>query len=81
METITWHLKARGIFLDSNEDVDVRVFYQHLEFIVGNIANMIMDEIYVNLRERTQLTPVQLKASDPVVNRIEELLAGGGSSS
>ena len=84
METITWHLKARGIFLESDEDVDVRVFYQHLEYIVGNIANMIMDEIYVNLRERAQHAPLQFNPSDPVVSRIEALMAvktEGGSSS
>lgn len=82
METITWHLKARGIFLESNDDVDLRLFYQHLEYIVGNIANMIMDEIFVNLRERANHAPLQLNPSDPIVNRIEELLAvktGGGS--
>lgn len=82
METIQWHLKARGVFLDSNDDLDVRLFYQHLEYIVGNIANLIMDEIYENLREKGENITLQLNPSDPVVKRIEQLLAvkTGGSS-
>lgn len=85
MDTIEWHLKARGIFLHSKDDLDLRQFYQHLEYIVGNIANLIMDEIYENLRQRNQLasSASQFNPEDPVLSRIEQLLAiktGGGSS-
>jgi len=84
MDTIEWHLKARGVFLDSNDDLNLRQFYQHLEYIVGNLANMIMDEIYENLKQRNQLaaSASQFNPKDPVLNRIEQLLAiktGGGT--
>jgi hypothetical protein len=73
METIQWHLKNRGVFLGSNEDIDIRRFYQHLEQIVGHIADMIMDEIYENLRQGNQHES-RLNLKEPVINRIEQLL-------
>lgn len=87
METIQWHLKNHGVFLDSNEDIDVRRFYQHLEQIVGHIADMIMDEIYENLRQGNQqesrLNLKELNLNEPVINRIEQLLEAnmGGRNS
>jgi hypothetical protein len=82
METIQWHLKNRGVFLDSNEDIDVRRFYQHLEQIVGHIADMIMDEIYENLRQGNKQESL-LNLEEPVINRIEQLLEAnmGGRNS
>ncbi len=81
-DTIQWHLRANGIFLDTEEDLDVRRFYQHLGYIIGNIADMVMDEIYNNLSERAK-HDVQLNLNDPVLDRIEHLLAinaeAGGS--
>ena len=81
-ETIQWHLRANGIFLDTEEDLDVRMFYQHLGQIIGNIADMVMDEIYNNLSD-TGNHDFQSNLNDPVVDRIEQLLAinaeAGGS--
>lgn len=73
-DTIQWHLRANGIFLDTEEDLDVRRFYQHLGYIIGNIADMVMDEIYNNLSERSK-HDVQPNLNDPVLDRIEHLLA------
>jgi hypothetical protein len=83
METIQWHLKAHGVFLDSNDDLDVHQFYQHLEHIVGHVADMIMDEIYENLRQRNQDVSSPINPDEPVMKRIEQLLAikaKGGNS-
>ena len=83
METIQWHLKAHGVFLDSSDNLDLRLLFRYLEQIVGNIANMIMDDIYANLKQRDQRASLQLDPDDPVVNRIEQLLAfnsEGGAS-
>lgn len=73
METIQWHLKSHGVFLESNEEIDIRRFYQHLEQIVGHIADMIMDVIYENLLQGNHQES-RLNLNDPVVNRIEQLL-------
>ena len=83
METIQWHLKAHGVFVDSSDDLNLRLFYQQLQQIVGNMADMIMDELYDSLRQSSHDTSLQLDASEPVVSRIEQLLAlnmAGGSS-
>ena len=81
-DTIQWHLRANGIFLDTEEDLDVRRFYQHLGYIIGNIADMVMDEIFNNLSERAK-HDIQFNLNDPVLDRIEHLLAinaeAGGS--
>lgn len=81
-DTIQWHLRANGIFLDTEEDLNVRIFYQHLGYIIGNIADMVMDEIYNNLSERGN-HDFQPNPNDPVLDRIEQLLAinaeAGGS--
>lgn len=81
-DTIQWHLRANGIFLDTEEDLDVRRFYEHLGFIIGNIADMVMDEIYDNLSDGGN-RDVKLNQNDPVLDRIEQLLAinaeAGGS--
>ena len=74
MKTIKWHLIAHGLFIDSNEQVDVRVLYDYLEQIVGNIADVIMNEIYTNLRQRNGGTVESIKSSESVVNKIEQLL-------
>jgi hypothetical protein len=74
-ETIQWHLKAHGIFLDNNHELDVHTLYEQLGEIVGNIADMIMDEIYDNLLDSSQNISLQINPNDPVVNRIEQLLA------
>jgi hypothetical protein len=79
MKTITWHLRAHGIFLDSNSDLEVRILYNHLQQIVGNIADVVMDEIYESLNAKGLHSPSQIKSSEPVVNRIEQMLKVGGA--
>jgi hypothetical protein len=75
MKTILWHLAARGIFIDSSDPVDIRVLYDNLEQIVGNVTDVIMNEIYANLRARNNLTVKNIRSSDePVIARIEKLL-------
>jgi hypothetical protein len=73
MKTILWHLKEQGIFVDSRCEIDVRLFYQHLEEIVGNVADVVMNEILTNL-SRSNQTPLQFSPDDRVVDRIEQLL-------
>jgi len=74
MNTILWHLKSQGVFLDSNSDVDINLFYQQLEQIVGNIADTIMDEIYESLIQRIPNNSYRLKDSTPVIDKIEKIL-------
>jgi hypothetical protein len=73
MKTILWHLKEQGIFVDSRNEIDIRLFYQHLEEIVGNVAEVVMNEIYANLSQGNQVS-MQLNPDDPVVDRIVQLL-------
>lgn len=51
-KTILWHLHKTGFFLISKEELDVQLFYKHLGQIVGQGAEMIMNQIYENLRRR-----------------------------
>jgi hypothetical protein len=74
MKTIKWHLAAHGIFIDSKDQVDVHVLYNHLEQIVGNIADVVMNEIYTNLSQRSVLSVNNLKSSESVVTKIEQLM-------
>lgn len=74
MRTILWHLKAQGIFLDSRDEINVRLLYQELEQIVGNIADEVMNEIYENLMRTKQNESLEFNHSDPIVNRIEQIL-------
>lgn len=79
METIDWHLRSHGLFLNSNEAVDIGRLYEHLEQIVGHIADMIMDVIYEELQQANQQYS-QSNPDEPVVQRIQHLLemrAGG----
>jgi len=82
MRTILWHLKAQGIFLDSRDEINVRLLYQELEQIVGNIADEVMNEIYENLMRTNQNDSIELNHTGPIVNRIEQFLEvsarGGG---
>jgi hypothetical protein len=74
MRTILWHLKAQGIFLDSRDEINVRLLYQELEQIVGNIADEVMNEIYENLMRTKQNEPLEFNNNGPIVNRIEQFL-------
>ncbi|MFY3741547.1 MAG: hypothetical protein HMLIMOIP_002004 [Candidatus Nitrosomirales archaeon] len=74
MKTIVWHLAAHGIFIDSKDQIEVRVLYNNLQQIVGNIADVIMNEIYANLSTRNTLTVENIKSSEPVIAKIEKLL-------
>ena len=74
MRTILWHLKAQGIFLDSRDEINVRLLYQELEQIVGNIADEVMNEIYENLMRTKQNESLEFNNTGPIVNRIEQFL-------
>ena len=78
MKTIIWHLAAHGIFIDSKDQIDVRVLYNNLQQIVGNIADVIMNEIYEKLNTKSVLYIENSKSSEePVIVRIEKLLQAG----
>jgi hypothetical protein len=80
MKTIQWHLKAHGIFIDSNEDVDLRLLYTNLQQIVGNIADVILEDVYANLSAKSSFTNERQqhhdsnKLSEPTIAKIEKLL-------
>jgi len=80
MKTILWHLKAQGVFIDSKNQIDIKLLYQDLEQIVGNIADVVMFEIYDRLKANS-LTPSAAASaeagtisSNSVLNEIEQLL-------
>jgi hypothetical protein len=49
MKTVLWHMETRGIFLDSNEKIDMRLFYEHLESLIGEASVVVMGEIVQSL--------------------------------
>lgn len=78
MKTILWHLKAQGVFIDSKNQIDIKLLYQDLEQIVGNIADVVMFEIYERLKASSH-TPASEAAEvgtteNSVLTQLEELL-------
>ena len=53
MNTILWHMRLKGIILDDSIDTDIDVFFDSLSEIVGNVADVVMKDVYTNLQ--TQL--------------------------
>jgi hypothetical protein len=51
-ETITWQLRARGMLLES--EIDVQRFYKQLGQTVGVGADMVMIEVYENAMRLTE---------------------------
>lgn len=78
MKTILWHLKAQGVFIDSKNQIDIKLLYQDLEQIVGNIADVVMFEIYERLKANAQNSVAEAAQAstvgNSVLNQIEELL-------
>ena len=50
MKTIVWHLNAQGVFLDSKTEIRIDRLNDHLQAIVGNLADDVMDEILKRLK-------------------------------
>lgn len=78
MKTILWHLKAQGVFIDSKNQIDIKLLYQDLEQIVGNIADVVMFEIYERLKASSHTSATE-DAKDgtienSVLTQIEEIL-------
>jgi len=83
MKTIKWHLAAHGIFVDSSDKIDLRTFHYQLQQIIGNMADVVLDEVYHNLVARYPLKNNRISSSDSAINKIEKLLdmfLQGGSS-
>ena len=78
MKTIKWHLGAHGLFIDSKDQVDIHVLHDHLEQIVGNIADVVMNEIYASLSERDAISVGSINSSESIVSKIEQLLKAEG---
>ncbi len=74
VKTIVWHLRANGVFLESEGGIDLRTFYQHLEGIVGNIADIVTGEIYEELSKKYPNSSKRFERDVPVLDRIERLL-------
>ncbi len=74
MKTIKWHLAAHGLFIDSKEQVNVRELYNYLMQIVGNIADVVMNEIYASLTQRNGIPIGSNRSSESVVSKIEKLV-------
>jgi hypothetical protein len=78
MRTIVWHLNARGVYLDERRGVDIRLFYSHLEYIIGDITGVVLGEIYERLKndiERLPPPPPNNDNDDAItVDMIEQLL-------
>jgi hypothetical protein len=74
MKTIKWHLAAHGLFIDSKEQVNVRELYNYLEQIVGNIADVVLNEIYASLTQKNGVTLENNNPSESVLSKIEQLV-------
>lgn len=78
MKTILWHLKAQGVFIDSKNQIDIKLLYQDLEQIVGNIADVVMFEIYDRLKASSHIPATGAAevatTENSVLSQIEELL-------
>jgi hypothetical protein len=55
MKTIIWHLHSRGFFMES-KNIDISLFYDHLQEIIGNAADNVLEEVYTNLRRQQQVS-------------------------
>jgi hypothetical protein len=87
MKTIVWHMNHRGFFMNA-DNIDIRQFHSVLEEIVGNVGDVILAEVYKELRRQIaevkhDKTVHSLERDDPdfLVNQIENLLhveIGGG---
>jgi molybdenum cofactor biosynthesis enzyme len=51
MKTIIWHLHSRGFSIES-KNIDIALFYDHLHEIVGNTADIVLEEVYTNLKRQ-----------------------------
>ena len=78
MKTILWHLKAQGVFIDAKNQIDIKLLYQDLEQIVGNIADVVMFEIYERLKASSHATVAEVAeegtTENSVLTQIEEIL-------
>jgi hypothetical protein len=49
MKTVLWHLKTHGFFLESDDKINMRLFFDHLESLIGGAAYVVLDEIVGSL--------------------------------
>lgn len=75
VKTIVWHLRSNGVFLDSQSEIDLRLFHKHLEDIVGNIADIVLSEVYESLRKRYPNCHDSMDSHLGIIDRIDRLLA------
>ena len=73
MKTIIWHLNAQGIYLHGKKEVDIRIIHNLLEQIIGDIAEVVLNEIYERLKSGVPAPPAHQKEI-PTVDMIERLL-------
>jgi len=50
MNTILWHMRLKGVILDDSIDTDIDIFFDSLAEIVGNVADVVMKDVYTNLQ-------------------------------
>src|SRR5437867_2775054 len=63
MNTINWHLHSRGFFIESG-NIDIALFYDHLSEIIGNVADSVLEEVYMELRHQHSYSANEGMASD-----------------
>ncbi len=71
--SLIWHLENKGISLDPQNFV-LQHFYQGLEELLGNGADMLMQKVYENLRKRLSVDPGPLVGLS-AVDRIEKIIS------
>ena len=49
MNTILWHMRQRGFILNDAVDTDIDIFFNYLSEIVGDVADVVMTDVYNNL--------------------------------
>lgn len=64
MKTIVWHMNHRGFFLNS-ANIDIKLFYEVLEEIVGNIGDVVLTDVYKNLKSHYPDDVDKILSKDP----------------
>jgi hypothetical protein len=80
MHSLLWHLKNKGISLDP-QDFVLQSFYEGLQELLGNGADMLMQEIYEHLLKQLGIDYEPGAGLSPV-EKIEKIMtttkSGGG---
>jgi hypothetical protein len=79
MNSLLWHLENKGISLNPHDFV-LKLFYDGLQELLGNGADMLMQEIYEHLLKQLGVDPEPEDGLSPfdMIEKIMTTAKGGG---